>query len=75
MPNDEKSQREDAGKPRIHNAQEPERILLYLPGYGVGPKIAKAIRADVKRQLATNPKANSSTVLIEWISDHLGLKP
>ena len=75
MPEQE-SKRSDAGQKRIKGGQDPERILLYLPGYGIGPKIAKAIRNDLKRlQDGGNPKATESTVLIEWISDHLGIKP
>lgn len=74
MPNDQKSQRSDVKKSRIKNAQKPERILLYIPGYGVGPKISKALHSDLERLRNTNPKANTSTVLLQWIAEHLGLK-
>lgn len=75
MPEQARRPRNDIDQKRVETEQEPERILLYIPGYGIGPKISRALHNDLKVAKKKNPKATISTVLIDWISDHLGLKP
>lgn len=68
-----KKKRSDAGTKRIARTQESERVTLYLPGHGIGPKIAKAIESSVIQAKRKDPTASVSSVLIEWLSDYLGI--
>lgn len=66
--------RKDAGRPRVAVSRPPKRISIYLAGHGVEAKISKKIDDDLILKLKAQPDATEKDVLMDWITDYLGLK-
>lgn len=70
-----RKERSDKGKKRVVYIDEPRVVSFQLKlDDPVEKRIWKAINDDKARALKTNPKANISKVLIDWLADYLGLK-
>lgn len=71
----ERKPRSDKGTKRVVYINPPRVVSFQLNlDDPVEKRIWKAIDDDKTRALKTNPKANVSKVLIDWLADYLGLK-
>lgn len=67
-------ERSDKGSTRVINVRDPETFTISLKGHGIDAQVGQALERDLERIQKQNPKATYKHVLLEWLSDYLGLK-
>lgn len=65
--------RSDKNKPRVRATRQPKTLMIYLAGHGIEAKVLNAIEGDLARKKKEDPDANEKTILMEWLTDYLGL--